>query len=142
MLFLLYINDISCSSCKFDFHLFADDTNVLYANKNLHTLEKVVNTELANVSDWLIANKLTVNTKKSSFVIFRSRQKLLPFAPRVKMYDPVKQTIAPLNINESVKYLGVLMDEHLSWKHHIEYAALKISRSIGIISKIRHYISH
>ena len=56
------------------------------------------------------------------------------------MNDPVKQSIAPLNINESVKYLGVLMDEHLSWKHHIEYAALKISRSIGIISKIRHYV--
>ena len=140
VLFLLYINDISCSSSKFSFHLFADDTNVLYANKNPQTLEKVVNTELANVSDWLIANKLTVNTKKSSYVIFRSFKKPLPFAPRVKMYDPINQIFAPLNLNESVKYLGVLMDEHLSWKHHIEYVTLKISRSIGIISKIRHYV--
>jgi hypothetical protein len=63
LLFLRYINDISESSNVFNFFLFADDTNLLYANKNLKTLESVVNSEL-NVCKWLNVNKLTLNIKK------------------------------------------------------------------------------
>ena len=70
LLFLIYINDFHNSSDKFSFYLFADDTNLLYADKNLKSLEKMVNNELVRVSDWLNANKLTLNAKKSNFVIF------------------------------------------------------------------------
>ena len=71
LLFLIYINDFHNSSDKFSFYLFADDTNLLYADKNLKSLEKImVNNELVRVSDWLNANKLTLNAKKSNFVIF------------------------------------------------------------------------
>ena len=65
---------IFSTSAKFLFYLFADDTNLLYADKNLKTLEETVNNELANVSNWLNANKLTLNAKKSNFVIFRPHQ--------------------------------------------------------------------
>ena len=70
LLFLIYINDFHNSSEKLSFYLFADDTNLLYADKNLKSLEKTVNNELVRVSDWLNANKLTLNAKKSNFVIF------------------------------------------------------------------------
>ena len=60
---------------KFSFYLFADDTNLLYADKNLKSLEKMVNNELVRVSDWLNANKLTLNAKKSNFVIFCRHQR-------------------------------------------------------------------
>ena len=71
LLFLIYINDFHHASEKFSFYLFADDTNLLYADKNLKSLEKImVNNELVRVSDWLNANKLTLNAKKSNFVIF------------------------------------------------------------------------
>ena len=53
------------------FYLFADDTNLLYADKNLKSLEETVNSELVKVSDRLNENKLTLNVKKSNFVIFR-----------------------------------------------------------------------
>ena len=46
----------------FKFYLFADNTNILYANKDLRTMERVVHTEVANLSHWLVANKLTLNT--------------------------------------------------------------------------------
>jgi hypothetical protein len=49
LLFLIYINDIYSSSDKMTFSLFADDTNLLYADKNLKTLENIVNTELLNI---------------------------------------------------------------------------------------------
>jgi len=77
LLFLLYINEITNSSKKLNFFLFADDTNLLYAHKNLKTLELTINAELIKLCDWLTANKLTLNIKKSNFVIFRPCQKRL-----------------------------------------------------------------
>ena len=62
------------SSDKFSFYLFADDSNLLYADKNLKSLEENVNNELLKVSEWLNANKLTLNSKKSNYVIFRPYQ--------------------------------------------------------------------
>ena len=73
LLFLTYINDIYL--CKLGFYLFGDNTNLLYAYKDLKSLESVVNIELTNVCDWLNANKLPINAKKSNFVVFKPRQK-------------------------------------------------------------------
>ena len=63
VLFLLYINNIHLCSDKLHFFLFADDTNILYADKDLKSLEQTVNAELKNLRDWLTINKLTLNTK-------------------------------------------------------------------------------
>ena len=65
LLFLIYINDIQDSSEKLKFFLFADDTNILYADKNLRSLELIVNQEFCKLCDWLTANKLTLNIKKN-----------------------------------------------------------------------------
>ena len=76
LLFLLYINDIHIYSKEFiTFYVFADDTSLTYANDNLRTLELTVDNKLEKVSEWLNANKLTLNVKKSNYVIFRPRQK-------------------------------------------------------------------
>ena len=58
LLFLLYINNIPLSSDKLKFYFFADETNILYADKNLEAVEQTVNAELKNVHDWLTSNKL------------------------------------------------------------------------------------
>ena len=70
LLFLPYINDIYVSSDKLNFYLFADDTKILYANKNLKSLEQIVHQELCNLYIWLTANKLTLNVKKDKFCNF------------------------------------------------------------------------
>ena len=83
-LFLLYINDIYVSSDKLNFYLFADDTNILYANKNLKSLEQIVNQELCNLYIWLTANNLTLNIRKeTNFVIFCPAQKRLTYQPKI-----------------------------------------------------------
>ena len=61
LLFLIYINDIHNSSAKLSFYLFADDKNLVYPDTNLKSLEKTVKSELLKVSNWLNANKLTLN---------------------------------------------------------------------------------
>ena len=53
------------------FYLFADDTSLLYANRNLKSLEKTVNAELKKLCEWLTVNRLTSNIKKANYVIFR-----------------------------------------------------------------------
>ena len=109
LLFLLYINDIYKSSSLFAFYLLADDTSKLLANNNLKELESLVNRELGNVNEWLKANKLSLNIKKSNFVIFRPRQKNMPFIPRITIFDPVTNTYANLEMKDYVKYLGLMM---------------------------------
>ena len=69
LLFLIYINDLINSTTKLSTILFADDTNMFCSGKDLHVLETTVNSELAQVQEWLTLNQLTVNIKKqiSSF---------------------------------------------------------------------------
>jgi len=75
LLFLIYVNDIYMASGKLTFYLFADDTNLLYNDKNLKSLETIVNRELFKVVGWLIANKLSLNIKKTKYIIFHPYQK-------------------------------------------------------------------
>ena len=124
LLFLLYINDIYTCSKKLNFYLFADDTNILYADKNLKSLEYTVNAELHKLYVWLTSNKLSLNIKKSNFVIFRPYQKRLPFQPKISIFDNEKNMNVFLDCKDYVKYLGILLDYNLSWKNHIEYIAL------------------
>ena len=119
---------------------FADDTNLLYANKNLKSLEKTVNNELVRVSDWLNANKLTLNAKKSNFVIFCPHQRKMDHSVNILMFDNSNHILTSLECKDHVKYLGVLLDSHLSWKYHIDNVALKISRIIGVFARLWHLV--
>ena len=65
LLFVIYINDIQDSSEKLKFFLFADDTNILYADKNLRSLELIVNQEFCKLYDWLTANTIDPEYKKN-----------------------------------------------------------------------------
>ena len=75
LVFFIYINDIYLCSNKLGFYLFADNTNLLYADIDLKSWESVLITEITNICDWLNANKLTISAKKSNFVVFRPRQR-------------------------------------------------------------------
>ena len=132
-LFLLYINDIHLCSNGLQFFLFADDTNILYADKDFKSLEQTVNAELNNLHDWLTTNKLTLNTKKSNLVIFRPKQKKIRYLPQISIFDSKK-------IEESAWNIGVLIDENLSWKNHLDCVITKISKTIGMIAKMRHFV--
>ena len=64
----------------------------------------------------------------------------MPFIARIRILDSVTNTCANLEVKDYVKYLGLMTDSNLSWKYHIESICHKISTSIGIIAKIRHYV--
>ena len=107
---------------------------MLYADRHRKSLEETVNKELKNVCEWLHVNKLTLNIKKSNFVIFRPPQVEI----KLKVIDNSTNISSSLECKEYVKYLGVLIDNHLSWKYHTDYIAVKISKIVGVISRLRH----
>ena len=139
LLFLLYINDISMASKVFKFHLFVDDTNILYADKSVKSLETVVNEELKKLHQWFTANKLTLNLKKSNFVIFSHYRKKVS-AVNIKIFDNSQNKFISLERKKYVKYLGLLIDENLSWKPHIDFICNKVSKIVGLLAKLRHFI--
>ena len=135
LLFLVYMNDISRCSEILSTILFADDTNLFLSHKNLVTLKETMNRELSKIASWLSANKLSLNIKKTHFIIFKSRGK--------KSNQNVSITINNQEI-EQVKYtkfLGLYIDDEFTWKYHIDQVATKISKMTGIMAKARHYLS-
>ena len=103
----------------------------------------MVNNEPVRVSDWLNANKLTLNAKKSNFVIFRPHQRKMDHSVNILMFDNSNHILTSLECKDHVKYLGVLLDSHLSWKYHIDNVAIKIStfcRIIGVFARLRHLV--
>ena len=135
LLFLYYGNDFHCCSDIFDFHLFADDANLFYKSKSLSILETNINVELNNIHIWLCANKLSLNIKKSNFVIFHPPQKKLQ-SHNFNLAINNKQ----LKREFCIRYLGILIDSNLNWKDQVECIVKKIRRSIGILSKLWYYI--
>lgn len=130
-LFLMYINDICYSSTQLNFILFADDTTIFCSDPDIKALEHKFNTELDKLSKWFAANKLSLNASKT---------KLMSFGH--------KQTILNININgtiikqvPSTKFLGVTIDSKLSWNEHVKEICNKISRSVGLIGRLKNTLS-
>jgi len=76
-------------------------------------------------------NKLTLNIKKSNFVIFCPSQKKINKDICIKMYVTSANNFCSLDRKDFVKFLGILIDCNLKWKHHIDFISLKISKTIG-----------
>ena len=134
LLFLLYVNDLQQASKIIKPIMFADDTNLFYSNKDLKLLFKTVNTELERIQIWFNANKLSLNVSKTKYSLFHSSV----YKDKIPLHLP-KLTINDVAIKRepTMTFLGVLLDENLNWKEHINYIENKISKSMGILYKSR-----
>ena len=129
LLFLIYINDICNVSPMTKLILFADDTNLFFSNKDPLKLTEIINNEIAKFAQWLVVNKLTLNVDKTKLIVFKPRQKRVSVEIRIKLNNRVIE-----QVKETV-FLGIILDEQLTWKSHVAHMANKISKSIGIIRK-------
>ena len=134
LLFLIYINDLPNASKRLTFYLFADDTNIYYESKDLTNLTKIVNKELRLVKKWLDANKLSLNIDKTNYIIFHSSSSNVPSGSGIKIG---KKQIKRVKF---VKFLGILLDEHLCWKYHLSELSKKLARTSGMFFKIRNLL--
>ena len=129
ILFLIYINDICNSSCVLSFLLFADDTNILFSHRSLREAEIVVNNELRLVSSWLICNRLSINLKKTSYMIFTNK----PTHANVKIVF----NGTPIDKVNYTRFLGVIIDNNLTWKYHCQKVQMSVARTLGILRKLK-----
>ena len=134
LLFLIYVNNLS-NSVNCTPRLFADDTCLIFEAFNPVSLQNLINSELNNVDTWCCSNKLTVNPSKSN-IIFIS-PKLLQ-----NSNDNYNMTFADSFIATvpNSKYLGVIIDNKLCFYEHIKLLESKVSRSVGILTKLKSFI--
>ena len=103
------INDIANALEKSIVHHFADDADLLHGNKNPFVKSNVINSELKLVTDWLRANKLSLNESKTKLLLFRPINKLNLTLSNIKLNGHL------LTLAKSFKYLGIEIDETLSY---------------------------
>ena len=130
LLYLIYINDLANVSDQISEIFFAGDTSWSYSHKNPITLTIVVNEELEKIAQWFKINKLSLNVKKTNCILFGQSHKRNPVNITV-LIDNV-----PIVKVKSTRFLGVLIDENISWKPQISLITSKFAKNIGIIGKI------
>ena len=131
ILFLIYINDLNYVSEKLENIMFADDTNLFLTGNSIPDVERTINEELVIIAEWFQSNKLSLNIKKTSYMIFGNKKNL-------SANLIIENT--PLIIQHDTKFLGVILSSNLKWNKHIDIVRSKISKNIGIISKVRHLL--
>ena len=135
LFFLAYMNDIFNVSDFLYNILYADDTCLYLSGRDLSALINVMNTESKLILHWLKANRLTLNTSKTFFMVFhRGKRKCL---------GNIGLFIDDIEIKETptMKYLGVIIDAKLNWVSHVTYVKNKIAKGIGIIKKARPFLN-
>jgi hypothetical protein len=132
--------------------LFADDTNALSKNDDLPALIDSVNIELKKLAAWFKANKLVINTSKTKFMIFRTKNRVVNLQNKnvyidFNNYQPaLKVNLSRVHNNgssenQTYKLLGVLFDEYLSFNQHVSYVHSKISRSLFLLNRSKHFLT-
>ena len=134
VLFLLYINDLpECLNITKP-RLFADDTNLTASGDSMTDVENAVNSDLENLKNWLIANKLSLNVAKTEFMLIGFRQMIKDFHPKIFIENKkIKQV-------DKCKTLGIIVNQHLSWKNNTKNVCRKITAGICALRRIKPFV--
>ena len=132
LLFLIYVNDIVNSSSLLKFILFADDTTVIFSHCDMELLFDTLNNELPKISSWFKSNRLSLNLLKTHFINFKGSRVILDNAGRIEI-DGVL-----IEEKKAATFLGVVINEFLTWDDHISKVLKSVSRCIGILFKLKH----
>ena len=114
--------------------LFADDTALCINEKSSEKLEILANQELKNINLWMVSNGLTLHPSKTQAL------SIAPFIYRSSPSLPLNLCNNIVNITNTAKYLGILIDNQLSFKSHINFLEKKLSRSVGIMAKLSYHL--
>ena len=135
LLFVLYINDLPQCLENCSIPLFYVDDTVMYSmNHCTSEIDRVVKDDLNRVVQWMesTCSRLILNQSKTKSMLLGSWQNLAK-SPNycLQLYRKTLERVA------KVSYLGVVLDENLSWKYHVQYVSSKVSRRLGLLSRIQ-----
>ena len=134
LLFLLFINDISNVLPELKVKLFADDTNILLFNRDINILFIEANLALEKINSWFNANKFVINIEKTHYCIFNSHNNLRDVnvqLPVLKIENKIIEFV------KNTKYLGINIDNSLTFKEHINNIISSVKKFCGIFYKFR-----
>ena len=114
-LFLLYINDLTSAVQYAAINIYADDALIYVSDENLEVATKYLQNDIDSAIEWFSKNKLTLNVDKTVAMLVGSKHKLASVQGKPKWYISKHE----IEVKSTVKYLGVLIDQHLSWNDHV-----------------------
>ena len=156
LLFLCFINDLNLSTNLLSL-LFADDTCLLASGHNIKDLILLCNTELQKIANWFSANQIAINVSKCKYILFHNKGKainldgseiLSNLNERNRENKPENifplarvSNSSPCSENLTYKYLGILLDENLSFNAHTEYICKKLAKSLFCLRRAKNNLS-
>ena len=115
--------------------MYADDTSLLFTGTDPKSLQSDMNNALSKIASWFDSNMLTLDTKKTKFMVYGTTHLLSRFCNVSVTYGD--QVIERVN---KFKYLGVVLDPMLTWCEHVDYISSVISKHIGVIRRVKFYL--
>ena len=135
LLFLLYLNDLPNITSS-SINLYADDTCIYICGSDPCDIKIQLQNEANKISNWFNNNRLSLNTEKSSIMYIGTPQRLKSYSDLPSISVDGRE----LSVCNSVKYLGIHLDDNLSWKHHIDELCAKLSPKLGTLSRLSHIL--
>ncbi len=130
LLFSLFINDLPTILRSCHISLYADDAVIFLSHSSLDVLNETIQEEMANIGRWMLSNKLKLNLKKSVTMLIGSPQKIKDLSLNISVLGE-----SLINVIK-IKYLGVIVDNHLKWVDHINYLKQCISLKIACLRRL------
>ena len=143
LLFIIYVNDIAKITKNFHFLIYADDTTLIEpictfipsSQMNANTLSDAINLELCKVVEWMALNKLSLNAKKTKTMLFHYRQrKVANLKPKLKINNIDIEMVKKFN------FLGITIDENMTWKAHTQKVACRLAQTIGTMKRLKKFL--
>ena len=135
LLFIIYCNDLPKALKSTKCILYADDITIFYSSDDMNTLYNTMNSELELLSQWYMANKLSLNTSKTQYVLFSKDGR--------QTYDNLVIRINGNSINSTntANFLGLTIDNKLAWEYHIRSCKKRISSGLYALNTAKQFVS-
>ena len=137
LFFILFINDLHKCCPDGKTRLFADDTTIFFHSNSAEDIKSKCKLIMTQLTKWFNANKLTLNSEKSSFTIFKSSKRNIPNLP--EQIEFLNQRILR---SANIKFLGIILDENLTFNEHVNEVCNKLKRLFHIFYSIRDYLNN
>ena len=142
-LFLIYINDINKATDFFKLICYADDTTLISSisaaekqsgSKDIEVVSNFINKELEKITDWLDANKLSLNAGKTKFMMFKKKRGII----QQNSIPDIKLKGTKIKMVPEFDFLGFVISDDLTWNNHQAKVQKKISKVNGVLTKLRY----
>lgn len=138
LLFIIYINSLGQLSLSGYLAIYCDDISIVNTAHDPTSLKIAIENDLSLIDQWLNIHQLTPNRSKSNYILFHNRRRNEVFINRALNISFGSHIIKRV---ESIKYLGLIIDEELIFDRHIDSIIKKVTPYIFAIKRIRQHLS-